>query len=241
MIVQFRIEYLLRALFLVGTIVVLWADARAMAAEAKQQSAFKVLFIGNSHLFLNDVPLQVRERLRAEKWDVEIRMFASGGARLVDFTRGAVVADALKAKRWDVVVLQEASISFLSAEGRRNFHRSLDWFLGRLPQETRVVLYQTWPWQNGSPYLFGRAEDESKMWVVMQAEYAKAEENSRFVIAPVGRCWVNSPRRAAFYSADGNHATAAGSTFAATVIAKTISDGRHIACPARTSRTRLNR
>jgi hypothetical protein len=79
------------------------------------------------------------------------------------------------------------------------------------------------------------------MWTVMQAEYAKAKENSRFVIAPVGRCWVNSPRRAAFYSVDGNHATAAGSTFAATVIARTISDGRHIACPARTSRTHLNR
>ena len=237
MIVQVRIGFLLRALFLVAMVIAVMGDARALAVEPQQQGALKILFIGNSHLFLNDVPDQVRARLRTDNEDVEIQMFASGGARLIEFTEGEVVADALKAKHWDVVVLQEASISFLSARGRRDFHRALDWFLGRLPHDTRVILYQTWPWQDGSPYLFGRAEDEAKMWSIMQSEYATARQNSRVVIAPVGQCWVKSPRRAAFYSADGNHATAAGSTFAATVIANTIRDGRHKACPAQQSRS----
>ena len=69
------------------------------------------------------------------------------------------------------------------------------------------------------------------MWAAMQAEYAKARQNSRIVVAPVGQCWVKSPRRAEFYSDDGNHASAAGSSFAAAVIARTISAGRHTGCP----------
>lgn len=211
------------------------AADRAVAQASKQTTkaksdAFKVLFIGNSHLFVNDVPARVKQRLKPVKGPIAIQTFAFGGARLSQFTDSTNVAKALKSTAWDVVVLQEASASFLTAAGRRRFHRSIAWFLNRIPATTRVVLYQTWPWRTGSTFFEGQPTSASKMWQLMQTEYAKAADRTRITIAPVGHCWVNSPRRATYYSSDGVHATVAGSRVAAAVITRTILRGASGAC-----------
>lgn len=202
------------------------AHAQALPQTLPQTPAerdgLKVLFIGNSHLFVNNVPAGVQRRLTASKGPTRIRTIAKGGARLTSFTgRGDVVA-AIKNTVWDVVVLQEASVSFLTEVGRRNFHRAVSWFTERIPPETRIVLYQTWPWRTGSRYFRGQAIDTAGMWAAMQAEYARAARRPRITIAPVGRCWLASPQRASLYSGDGNHASPAGSRIAATIIARTI-------------------
>ena len=157
-------------------------------------------------------------------------MLAVGGARLTDFVGRPDVVAALKKSKWDVVVLQEASISFLSGSGRKVFHESVDWFLRKVGNDTRVILYQTWPWQTGSRYYRSAAIGETAMWQLMRAEYAKVALNARITIAPVGKCWVQSARKKSFYSSDGNHASVAGAAFAAKIIARTIVSGKLVAC-----------
>lgn len=206
------------------------AGGRAIATTLKQtddhrSETYKVLFVGNSHLFVNDVPARVERRLRPTKGPVMIQTFAFGGAQLSQFTRSSDVAAALMNTVWDVVVLQEASASFLTSTGRRRFHQSVSWFLNRIPTQTRVVLYQTWPWQTGSTFFDGQQTSADRMWRLMRAEYTKIASRSRITIAPVGHCWVNSPKRATYYSSDGVHATVAGSRVAAAVIAGTILRG----------------
>ena len=185
---------------------------------------YKVLFIGNSHLFVNDVPGQVRRLLQALKGSVSVRAITKGGARLLSFTRRPDVAAALNETAWDVVVLQEASATFVSTGGSERFHKAIDWFERRIPQGTRIVLYQTWPWREGSRYLRKYSATEIAMWGVMRREYAKVARRPRIRVAPVGPCWLGSPRLAALYSADGNHASPAGSRLAAAVIARTIEE-----------------
>ena len=203
------------------------SDPSRVAAE---QGRLRVLFIGNSHLQVKNVPAQVRAKISKKYNKVQIRMLAVGGARLTDFVGRPDVVAALKKSKWDVVVLQEASISFLSGSGRKVFHESVDWFLRKIGNDTRVILYQTWPWQTGSRYYRSAAIDETAMWQLMRAEYAKAALNARIIIAPVGKCWVQSARKKFFYSSDGNHASVAGAAFAAKIIARTIVNGKPVAC-----------
>ena len=65
---------------------------------------------------------------------------------------------------------------------------------------------------------------------LMRAEYARAGLNARITIAPVGKCWVQSAHKQSFYSSNGNHASVAGSAFAAKIIARTIVNGKAVGC-----------
>ena len=189
----------------------------------------KVLFIGNSHVFVNDVPGRVRQHLEAGGSPVRIRSITKGGARLIGFSARPRVAAVLR-EQWDVVVLQEATASFLSAAGRSRFHEAVQWFLARIPKRTRVVLYQTWPWQSGSRYLHKHGGTSPRLWRAMQQEYAKAAAQPRIEIAPVGKCWMKDPHVDTYYSRDGNHASVAGSALAAKVIARTVFQADAVSC-----------
>lgn len=218
------------AIWLSGSAVLNPAYAKQPADAASGPAAFHVLFIGNSHLFVNDVPFRVQRHLQSTNGPIRIRTFARGGAQLSSFTRRGDIEAALKSRAWDTVVLQEASATFLSPSGGQRFERAVDWFVRRLPATTRVVLYQTWPWRAGSRYFDGRSADAAGMWRAMRSAYDKIARHDRVIIAPVGTCWVRSPKRNAFYSADGNHASVAGSRYAAAVIARTIRQGRSSDC-----------
>jgi Domain of unknown function (DUF4886) len=225
-----------RLLVLLGVLLLLAIDCNGgpgTTAHAKTRTGpdtFNVLFIGNSHLLVNNVPAKVQRRLQAGKGKTSIRTFAYGGARLLSFTRRADVAAALKTTNWNIIVLQEASATFLTPKGRRNFHRAVRWFRRNAPSKTHIVLYQTWPWRSGSRFLGRRGSNATEMWSAMQAEYAKARRSRGVTIAPVGHCWVRSPRRDQLYSADGNHATIAGSNLAAAIISNTIIRGARQSC-----------
>lgn len=209
---------------LIAAVLVASAVSTGTAAQRPGTTAppFNVLFIGNSHLFVNNVPQRVRRHLRTGRGPIQIMTFARGGAQLSSFTHRADVAAALKSRAWDVVVLQEASATFLSPGGAHRFGQSIAWFRRRLGSNVRIVLYQTWPWRDGSRYFLGRASNNRHMWQAMRRAYATVARQPRLTIAPVGTCWMRSPRRAALYSADGNHASVAGSQLAARIIAATI-------------------
>lgn len=213
-----------------GSAILMPAEATQPAGAPSEGSAFHVLFIGNSHLFVNNVPARVQRHLQNAKGRVRIQSFTRGGAQLSSFTHRSDVATALESRTWDSVVLQEASATFLSPDGRERFERAVDWFARRLPARTRIVLYQTWPWRAGSRYFEGRSANAAGMWRAMRSAYARIARRDRVIVAPVGTCWVRSPRRDTLYSADGNHASVAGSRLAAAVIARTIRQGRSGDC-----------
>ena len=206
-----------------GILLVLVTLAMTVAATpAREATSFSVLFIGNSHLFVNNVPQRVQERLRSSRGSVQIKTFTRGGAQLASFTRRTDVETALKSRTWNVVVLQEASATFLAPGGSERFDRSVAWFRKRLPATTQIVLYQTWPWRDGSRYFKGRASNTRHMWRIMRTAYARIAQQREVIVAPVGMCWVRSPSQATLYSADGNHASVAGSRLAARILAATI-------------------
>lgn len=81
--------------------------ALAVAASAAGPGGKRVLFIGNSYTFANNVPALL-EAVAAQQGDsLEADMLVSPGASLADFVEAGTVLERLAQEEWDVVVLQE--------------------------------------------------------------------------------------------------------------------------------------
>ena len=80
----------------------------ALAGRAAEAPPLRVLFIGNSLTYVNNVPAlleAVADRAGVRPMDTE--MLVAPGAFLADFVNAKTVVDRLGREHWDVVVLQE--------------------------------------------------------------------------------------------------------------------------------------
>lgn len=138
----------------------------------------KILFIGNSFTYYNDIPKLVERIALSANESVEVSSITRGAWTLSKFADstdeyGRQVDKALSgASDFDVVVLQEQSVrpltnfeSFLSAV------KSLNEKIQRTQDDCKVYLYSTWGYAR---------EAESRNWTIpkMQTEIAAAYEKA---------------------------------------------------------------
>ena len=67
----------------------------------------RVLFIGNSHTYSNDLPALVRDMACAAGTKVITRSATPGGVTFIDHAADPATLEAIAADRWDIVVLQD--------------------------------------------------------------------------------------------------------------------------------------
>src|SRR5437879_3318031 len=79
------------------------------AGSAPSGTCTRVLFIGNSYTFVNDLPGTFAGLAAAGGHRVQTGMLASGGATLEAHAADPATARALASTRWSGVVLQEQS------------------------------------------------------------------------------------------------------------------------------------
>lgn len=81
----------------------------SVADPARASTTLRVLFVGNSLTYYNDVPSMVSALAHAADaaTTVETDMLADGGATMRDHLAGGALAHALASARYDVVVLQD--------------------------------------------------------------------------------------------------------------------------------------
>ncbi|MEO0914947.1 MAG: hypothetical protein AAFY59_18520, partial [Pseudomonadota bacterium] len=144
----------------------------------------KILFVGNSFLFMGDVPGQVR-RLAAsgpEPIVYHTRMIAKPSYRLAQHVEEGEALRELRSGVWDVVVLQEFSGGTFTAAGRAEMLGAVE-RLGAAAREagTEVVLYAHWP--PGPALEEGRA---GRVDWIAQA-YGEVAAATGASLAPVGR------------------------------------------------------
>lgn len=178
------------------------------------QKSLRLLFIGNSHTYVNGVPHLVATLAREEGIPCEVTMLASGGWFLDQHVDGKEAGFNILYGHYDCVILQENSHLGDEPERFLSAVRQLcEWIreAGAVP-----VLYSTWAFRNAPERQEG-----------MNALYAQAAEENRAVLVPVGWKWWDY--KAAhpgldLYAGDGQHASEAGSAFAAKNIWETIAD-----------------
>lgn len=177
------------------------------AAVAEAHAPLRILWIGNSYSFYNDLPRTLTMMAMAAG---EHRVPAISAALVPgEFLRGHVLrGDVLKAleQRWDYVVLQDNSMGPITLPDSTIKYGTQ---LGELAKRAgaRVLLYVTWPRQ-ATPQTAN----------VLLGTYTKLATEIGGTVVPVGPAWMQMREESpssVLYMEDGSHPTPIGSYIAA--------------------------
>jgi hypothetical protein len=185
----------------------------------------RILFIGNSLTYWNDLPLIVQSLAdSAGGASLAVMMVAFPDYNLDDHRAQGSAERAISLGGWEVVVLQQGPSSL--PENRAQLRASV----GVLNGDIRAVsaapaLYSVWP-QSSRRGDFDAAIES----------YELAAEDVTGLLFPVAAAWLAAWRRdstLALYSPDGLHPSMAGSYLAALVMYGVLFDGSPVGLPAR--------
>ena len=186
------------------------------AVSARDARPVRVLFIGNSYTYFNNLPEMFTRLASAAKQPVDARMVAPGGWRLKDHWEKGEARKALAEGPWDFVVLQDQSTLgvTLYVEGKSRvssdevFRPSADRWAAEIKKAgARPAFYLTWA-RKASP------EDQD----TLAHAYMSAARASGALVAPVGLAWrrVRHERPAIdLFAPDGSHPSPSGTYLAA--------------------------
>ncbi len=181
----------------------------------------RVLFIGNSYTYVNDLPATFAELARGGGHPVETGMEATGGATLADHVAGTTTAELLRSARWDTVVLQEQSeipsVERLRVAAMDPAARTL---VGRVQASGADPMFLvTWAHRDGWPENgllgYGRMQD------ALDAGYATIAAELGVPLAPVGQAWAtvrSVDPGLDLWDVEGIHPSPAGTYLAASVL-----------------------
>ncbi|BDF68139.1 hypothetical protein CE91St43_21110 [Oscillospiraceae bacterium] len=181
----------------------------------------RILMLGNSFTFTNNIP-----RMLAELTGAEVVHHTRGGARLSEQlnpqTRlGAKTQAALANERWDYVVLQEMSHGPITAP--KSFLGSVRLLCEQIRENGAVpLLYATWAYQKGGDKLAAKGWDYDEMARKLSVAYRQAAQENNALLADVGQRFYELSHTQDLYAADGVHPNEAGSRIAAETLAAVI-------------------
>jgi hypothetical protein len=181
-------------------------QARAAGPAADPVSAatpLKVLFVGNSYTYFNDMPGMLAAMTRSSVSSRKIQTTASTipAATLQMLWRSHSAKAAIDAGKWDFVVLQEQSTTPLTdPENMFKYARKFDAAIRKAGAKT--IFFLTWA-----------RRDEPENQAALNRAYARLATELHAQIAPVGPAWkVASGIDATMplYIEDGSHQTPTG-------------------------------
>ena len=180
----------------------------------------RVLFIGNSYTYVNDLPGMLTKLASTSGRVVETGILAKGGASLADDVASQETQTALNSARWSVVVLQEQSERPSSLRLRQTQMYPAVHQLVHMIRDAKAqpMFYLTpahrdgWP-ENG---LF----DYASMQSAIDEGYLTIARELHAAVAPVGDAWsatLSQAPHSGLWQADGSHPTREGTYLAACV------------------------
>ena len=182
----------------------------------------RILMLGNSFTFANDMPA-----LLAEMLDAEVVHHTRGGARLAEQLNpktkiGAKTQAALENEFWDYVILQEMSNGPITS--RNSFLKNVGRLCSWIKEEGATpLLFSTWAYQKGSQDLANMEMSYEEMTEGLYQAYREAADQNDVLIADVGHKFYELSDSQELYAEDGQHPSDAGSRLAAEIIAPDIS------------------
>ena len=194
----------------------------------------KILFIGNSYTYVNDLPSVFAKVAEAAGISVAVSSVTKGGWTLEKHADpadvcGAAVEAAFAEQAFDYVILQEQSyrpivefdlftnaVRVLAAKATAN---------GATP-----VLYATWGRGDGCPLLAELSLTSAEMTDALADAYTKVGAAEDIPVAYVGRAW-KAAGGADLYHSDLSHPAPAGTYLAALTLLATVFKTDPVAIP----------
>jgi hypothetical protein len=206
-------------------LVVLVIGCGASRIHSSPEPGLRVLFIGNSLTYANDLPAIVQALSEAaNKARLDYKAIALPNYSLEDHWNQGAARREIAAGKWDVVVLQQGPSALM--ESRRllvDYTRRFDELIRG--SGARTAIYMVWP-----------SKARSKDFDAVAASYTAAAREVGAELLPAGRAWQEAFNRkpdAALYSADDFHPSVTGSYLAAIVIYQQLYNDHQTPPPAR--------
>ncbi len=184
----------------------------------------RILFIGNSLTYFNDLPLIVQALVNAGDGEpIAVAMVAYPDYNLEDHMVGGAAARELSKGGWSVVVLQQGPSSV--EENRQQLIASTRTFDDAVKAGgARTALFAVWPQAN-------RRQDFPRA----SQSYALAAEAVDGILFPVGLAWLAAWQRdpqLPLYLSDGLHPSTYGSYLAALVMYQQLTGRSPVGLPS---------
>jgi hypothetical protein len=178
-------------------------------SAAKPADPQRVLFIGNSLTYANDLPVLVESLAQAGGVTVTCRSVALPDYSLEDHWQHGAALKAIREGGWSWVVLQQGPSAMAESQVLlRDFTKRFDTEIRKAG--ARTALYMVWPSRARSQDFDG-----------VSRSYTNAASDIGGLLFPVGDAWRAAWKRdasLALYSPDGLHPSREGTYLAALVI-----------------------
>lgn len=181
-----------------------------------QQKELKVLFVGNSYTYGNNLPHIVAILSEGTNTKLITRKSVIGGAHLWEHwngDRGLKTREIIKEGDFDIVVLQDNSMSAIETPDSTIKYVKL--FAEHIDQSgAETYLYNTWA-----------RKKVPQFQPVIDEVYSRAALDNEIVRVPVGSAWELAQDirpSVELFTADGSHPTALGTLLTASVFVRAI-------------------
>lgn len=206
-----------------------------LAGQAKDADSLRVLWVGNSYTYFNDLPSIVQQIAATQQMKISCTRFLKGGERFSGHLRNQELLKALAAGGWDYVVLQEQSSApaMPTRQVAREVYpqaRTLDSLVHAASPDAQVIFYMTWGHKNGNRFPIPEYPPINRYETMQErliTSYLEMAYDNDARCAPVGMAWrrVRAERPDyVLYAQDCFHPALPGSYLAANVIFTTIYD-----------------
>jgi hypothetical protein len=195
-------------------LVPLMVHSRANSKAAEPKPAVRILFIGNSFTYYNDLPRMLAELAEAGRQrPLHCESETPGGCTLEKHWHDRKAVSRIESGRWNFVVLQDQSEAPLRRrDAMIEYGKKFDAEIKQ--QRATTILYETWAMQN-----------QPEQQVAISQAYAGLARELNARLAPVGDAWqmaLRSDPRLILHDPDHKHPNAAGTYLAACVFYATI-------------------
>lgn len=204
---------------------------------ANKVDTIRVVFIGNSYTYFNDLPKLLQEVADgvpgSGKRYVDYKQFTPPDCSLKRHVQNKELIQSLKQDKWDYVVIQEQSEapSVRTADVAKEtypYAEQLCKYAREGNPDAHIIFYMTWGHKDGtSTPVDGYPIPNSYegMQLRLMTSYLEMAYDNNAWCAPVGMAWQevrNQRPNLQLYMADRSHPSKAGSYLAANVIYTTI-------------------
>jgi hypothetical protein len=182
-----------------------------------QTPCVRVLFLGNSYTYVNDLPTVFRDLARTAGQNVETSMVASGGETLAQHAASSDSVNAINGSHWQFVILQEQSeIPSIESIRQTQMYPAARSLVATVRSDGATpILLETWAHQAGwSDY----GLSYSAMQAAIDQGYGSIAGELKVSVAPAGQAWqavVREDPGIVLWQSDGSHPTPAGTYLAA--------------------------
>ena len=202
-------------------------------AQKPKQDSLRLLFIGNSYTYYNDLPQMVYEIAKSQKRKLSVKSVTKGGEKLSGHLTNQKLREMLTSEHWDYVVLQEQSSTPAKPTDvviKESYPaaKSLDSLIHIGSPKAKTIFYMTWGHKYGTTHAienYPMAYTYEGMQERIKTTYLEMTYQNGGVCAPVGMAWQRVRRERAdyrLYHQDMYHPSPLGSYLAANVIYATI-------------------